>query len=73
MKVDLYTTHCPKCAALEKKLAIKKVQYTEHTDVEEMLRKGFKSAPMLVVDDEELSFGDAIKWVNSLEETNGGN
>ena len=68
MKVDLYTTHCPKCTALEKKLELKKVQYTEHTNIDEMLAKGYKSAPMLVVDGKELSFGEAIKWVNSLKE-----
>ena len=73
MRVDLYTTHCPKCITLEKKLSLKGIEYTEHTDVDEMLAKGYKSAPMLVVDDKEFSFGEAIKWVNSLEAANGSN
>ena len=41
--------------------------------IDEMLAKGYKSAPMLVVDDKEFSFGEAIKWVNSLEAANGSN
>lgn len=68
MTVDLYTTHCPKCSVLEQKLNNKKVKYTEHTDIEEMAARGYFTVPVLVVNDEELSFADAVKWVNSLEE-----
>lgn len=68
MKVDLYSTHCPKCSVLEKKLALKGISYTEHTDIDEMLALGYKSAPMLVVDGQTYTFNDAVKWVNSLED-----
>ena len=48
--ITLYTTHCPKCRVLEKKLAQKNVQYNEITDVSEMQKLGIKSAPVLEVD-----------------------
>ncbi len=67
MKVDLYTTHCPKCLALEKKLELKGVQYIEHTNIDEMLALGYTEVPVLKVDGQSLPFGEAIKWVNSLE------
>lgn len=67
MKVDLYTTYCPRCLTLEKKLNQKQISFIAHTDVDEMLARGYKSAPMLVIDGKELSFEEAIKWVNSLE------
>ena len=67
MKVDLYTTHCPKCKVVEMKLAKKNVKYTEHSDVDEMIKMGFNSTPILIVDGVRYTFQEAVKWVNSLE------
>jgi len=67
LKVDLFTTHCPKCLALEKKLEMKGISYIEHTDVDEMIKLGYTTVPVLTVDEKEFSFGEAIKWVNSWE------
>ena len=33
MELILYTTHCPKCSVLEKKLAKKGLNYTEFTSI----------------------------------------
>ena len=63
MTVKLYTTHCPKCRVIETKLMQKNIAYTEITDKEEMIKRGFKSAPVLEVDDKILNFGDANKWI----------
>lgn len=63
MDVKLYTTHCPKCKVIEKKLAQKGIQYTEISDVAEMQRLGFKAAPILEVDGMILNFGDANRWI----------
>lgn len=68
MKVDLFTTHCPKCLILEEKLKQKNIEYEEHTDVDEMIKLGYLTVPVLVVDAKEYSFGEAVQWVNSLEE-----
>ena len=63
MTIKLYTTHCPKCRVIEKKLAQKGIEYTEVTNKEEMIKRGFKSAPVLEVDDKILNFGDANRWL----------
>lgn len=67
MTIDLYTTHCPKCKVLEKKLAAKNITYIEHDDINEMIALGYKETPILVVDGQKYSSVDAIKWVNAQE------
>lgn len=64
MNVILYTTHCPKCIILGKKLDAAGVNYTTNEDPEEMLRLGFMSAPVLRVDDEFYLFKEACLWVD---------
>lgn len=66
LKVILYSTHCPKCEILKKKLTDKNVNFTEVNDTDIMLEKGFMSAPMLEVGDEVMSFSNANKWINNL-------
>ena len=65
-KIILYSTHCPKCNILEKKLKGKGISYTEVNDVDEMLDKGFTEIPMLEVDGVIYTFGEAVKWVNNF-------
>lgn len=66
--VTLYSTHCPKCVILEKKMNMKKIEFNTVTDVDLMTQKGFTSLPMLEVDGRTLEFKDAIDWVNSMED-----
>lgn len=66
MEVILYSTHCPKCVVLEKKLNQKSISYEEVNDVNVMRKKGFLSAPMLEVDGEIMDFKTANNWINSL-------
>lgn len=63
-EVVLYTTHCPKCSVLEAKLKKAGIEYEECEDVDEMISLGFKAAPVLVVNEVALEFGDAVKWLN---------
>ena len=63
--ITLYTTHCPKCKVIEKKLAQKNIQYIEVTDVSKMTELGFKSAPILEVDGRIYDFKEANKWVTN--------
>ena len=68
MEVILYTTHCPQCTILEKKLKQKNIEYTEITDVSIMKEKKMLSVPQLCVDGgNPMMFKDAVDWVNSLE------
>jgi glutaredoxin len=63
--VTLYTTHCPKCIILEKKLQDKNIEYQICDDIDLMLSKGMQEAPYLEVEEKGLmNFTKAIKWVN---------
>lgn len=64
--VILYTIHCPKCNILEKKLASKNIDFKISEDIETMMSKGFKTAPMLEVDGMAYDFSQAVKWVNTI-------
>ena len=67
--ITLFSTGCPKCKVIEKKLTQKNIEYKKVTDVAEMQRLGFTSAPVLKVDDKILNFGDANRWImNYVEE-----
>lgn len=62
--ITLYTTHCPKCKVIEKKLAQKDIQYVEVSDIEKMTQLGFRSAPILEVDGRIYNFKEANNWIN---------
>ncbi len=64
--VILYSTGCPKCKVLKKKLENKGVEYTENNSVDQMLSMGIKQAPMLSVDGQLMNYIDAIHWVNNI-------
>lgn len=65
-KIVLYTTHCPKCRILEKKLTDKGVPFISCEDTTEMQNKGITSVPVLMVNDNMMNYYDAVKYVNSL-------
>lgn len=67
MSVILYSTHCPKCNVLEKKLKQKQVNYSEVNDVNVMLGKGYLSAPVLEVNGKSMDFKAANDWINELK------
>ena len=66
MKITLFSTHCPKCNVLEKKLKTKNIKYEEVNDVEIMKEKGYLTVPVLEVDDESMDFKKASDWINTL-------
>ena len=65
MNVILYSTHCPKCSVVEKKLKQKNIGFDLVDDVELMESKGFMSAPYLEVDGLVMDFAEAIRLVNA--------
>lgn len=65
--ITLYSTHCPKCRILERKLQEKHIVYDEVNDVQVMLEKGMTEAPMLQIDGVALNFSEAIAWLNKPE------
>ena len=64
MNVILYSTGCPKCNILKKKLADAKIDYKVVEDVDVMLSKGLKDVPWLEVDGNLMNFVDSSKWIN---------
>ena len=63
MKVILYSTGCPKCNVLKKKLAEKDITYEEFTSVDDMLSMGIKEVPMLGVGEKLMSFKESVDWI----------
>ena len=68
MQVTLYSTHCPRCKALEMKLKQKQINYTliddNATVLEAATKAGLTSAPFLDVDGQIYDFSAAIKYAN---------
>ena len=64
MRVILYSTGCPKCKVLMKKMDTANIEYEVNTSIDEMQALGFSSAPKLSVGGSVLGFMDAIKWIN---------
>lgn len=62
--VTLYTTNCPKCKVLEKKLEEKNIKFEICDNVDIMLEKGMMQTPYLEIDNKLLDFSKAIKWIN---------
>ena len=64
MNVVMYSTGCPKCKILKKKLDEKKVVYEEETDIEKMKSKGIERVPVLEVEGKLFSYSEAVKLIN---------
>lgn len=65
INVSLYSTHCPKCNVLEKKLKQKDISYEEINDIGIMKEKGYLSVPVLEVDGVSMDFKAASDWINN--------
>lgn len=66
MKVVLYTTHCPQCEVLEKKLKQKNIIFEEINDITEIRKTGYLTVPLLEVNGNVMNFKAAIDWINSI-------
>ena len=60
----LYSTNCPRCAVLERKMDQLGIEFEKRTSIDEMLALGMTTAPMLKVDEELLDFNAANEWLN---------
>lgn len=65
MKITLYSTHCPKCNVLEKKLKMRNLEYEEVNDVQIMREKGYLTVPILEVDGKSMDYKKANDWINN--------
>lgn len=60
----LFSTGCPKCTILKKKLSQKGIEYTEVNDAQQMIDMGLKSVPWLEVNGQMMDFNQANQWIN---------
>lgn len=63
--VTLFSTGCPRCSVLHKKLDAANINYDVTDNVDEIIQAGFASVPVLKVDGVYMDFGQAVKWVNN--------
>lgn len=68
--IILYSTGCPKCEVLKKKLNERNVTYTENNSVDEMIALGITQVPVLSRNGIFMNFMDAVEWINSREVVN---
>lgn len=64
MNVTLYSTGCPKCQVLKKKLDSAGIEYDIDSNIEKMLDMGISVVPVLDVDGDMLPFKQAADWIN---------
>ncbi len=55
---------CPKCNVIKTKMKIKKIDYIENPHVDEVVKMGFASLPVLKIDEEAMDFPLANEWIN---------
>ena len=68
MDIVLYSTHCPKCNVLQKKLDAAQITYAECNDIDKMLALDILQAPVLCVDGVMMDFSEAVQWIHQQEE-----
>lgn len=65
--IILYSTGCPKCNILIKKLQSKHIDYKIVNDTQIMLKKNIDTVPQLEINGKLLNFSEANIWVNQQE------
>ena len=68
--MKLYSTNCPKCNVIEKKLRNKNIEFEKITDFDhnKMKERGFSFAPILETDDGILlDYSDANNYINAIK------
>jgi glutaredoxin len=66
MSIKFFSTGCPKCKVLKKKLDDKNISYQLETNVSTMLSLGITQVPILQVENKFLDFTEAVNFVNTF-------
>lgn len=66
-KYVLYTTHCPRCKVIEKKLQEKNISYSIEDNEETILAAGIDTVPVLKTDNKVYNFMEIIGFLKQLE------
>ena len=62
---------CGRCNVLKRKLSDANIEFSVCEDIDLMVSKGFRTTPMLEVDDKVMDFSSAIEWIESEAKNNG--
>ena len=65
--IILFSTGCPKCNVLKKKLDNSNIKYVEVSDINYMMQLGITTVPVLKVGEDLLQYADAVKLINKGE------
>lgn len=63
MEVILYSTGCPRCELLERKLKSNNITFTLNSNIEDMLALGIDAVPVLSIDGKLMDYKNSIKWL----------
>ena len=66
-KIIIYSSKCPKCKQLEKRLNERGIKYEECTDINIMKSLGITTVPYLQVNGELMDFTKAWRWASTQE------
>lgn len=70
MSVILYSTGCPNCKILKKRLDAVGIKYSEETSIDTIMALGITTVPVLSVNGELLDYRNALVYINELEGSN---
>ena len=69
--IVLYSTDCPRCKVLEKKLGQKNIDFIINKNTDDIMnvahKTGFISAPLLEVDGQVMGFEQANQFINNFK------
>lgn len=66
-KIIMYSTHCPKCNQLSKRLNERGIKYEICDNIDTMKSLGITTAPYLQVNGELMDFSKAWRWTSAQE------
>lgn len=66
--ITLYSTGCPKCEVLKRRLTNDGIEFDISNDVDKLIEMGFMNAPILQIGDNYYEFSDAMKKLKAYEE-----
>ena len=72
MTITLYSTGCPKCQILEKRLKKNNLDFIISNDVDILIEKGFQSAPVMAVGKLFYDYTSAMNLLKKYENMNWG-
>ena len=64
--IILYSTGCPKCEILKKKMGEKNISYTEINDIDIINEKNITFVPMLEIEGKLLNYRESVGFINSI-------